>query len=260
MVPFLAEQVSVKKAWDQTVRGELVEGAHGDYVLIRHRSGRETMLAWPSIYSIARAGYPPDPKERIELPWPARPTLGVHFGLTSLGAGLFSPYFGTGATVGVSGGVAVARYAALVVVYDWTGLGTDERNRGARGSQSHFIGVGGRLSTNRATGSAGLLFEPIVGLRSVSYSFSTHDGNNKFAASLLRERASLLGFEARFAIGVALTFSRAVSGDMYLAPGFGKFFHYEDSLDCATFKFGRCGGGYDFGYALLNFGVAVRWN
>ncbi len=258
-----AEQVSVRTAWGDVKSGELVEGVRGDYLLLRYPSKREELIRWDSIHSVARTGYPYESKKKLELPWPIRPTLGVQLGLGGLGADWFGPYLSTGATLGASAGVAFARWASLVALYEWTSHSYDIRNTGAPAGRSHFVGLGARVRANDATGNTGLFFQPSIGLRQTAYSFSRLDGNaDRYGTpeGRMSERASLLGWEVRGGLGIAFTASRTVSVDVYFAPGIGSFFRYTDTLGCATFRFGACGGGYKFSYTSLAFMIGVTWN
>lgn len=255
-----AEQISVRTSWGDVKRGELVEGVRGDYLLLRYPSQREETIRWESIHSVARAGYPYESKKKLALPYAARPSIGVQFGLGAIGAERFGPYLGSGVTLGVSGGVSLARWAALIAVYEWTSHPYDERNTGAPAGRSHFVGLAARLRTNDGTGGVGFFFQPAVGLRQTAYSFSALDGDGMPPTGRKGERASLLGWELRAAAGLAFTASRTVSVDLALVPGIGSFFDYSDTLGCATFRYGACGGGYRFTYTSFALMIGIAWN
>jgi hypothetical protein len=262
-----AEQVSVRTAWGELKNGELVEGVRGDYLLLRYPSQREEMIGWSSIHSVARAGYPFETKNKLDLPWAARPTIGVTAGLGGVGAARFGPYLGSGVSLGASAGVSITRFASFVMVYEYVSHPPDVRNAQAPSGRSHFVGVAARVRLNDASGTAGFFFQPTLGLRHTAYSFSPTDGTDfdqfgfaELPRGKMTERASLLGWEARVAFGLAFSMTRTLSVDVYLLPGIGSFFNYTDTLGCSTFRFGACGGGYKFGYTSLSFLIGVTWN
>lgn len=190
------------------------------------------------------------------------PTFGARFGVTWLSVAKdFNPYLSGGATYGANLGWAFSRNVALMANYEWASVGTDVRNRGAGHGGSHYLAGGGRIGTT--DGGAGLYFETLIGLRTISYSFFRDDGFQADAWDLPRgpgvERASLRGWELRLAMGLSAPITRKIWFDGFAAFGLGKMLHYSDTLDCATFAPGPCGS-YKFESHTFGLYSALRYN
>ncbi len=189
--------------------------------------------------------------------------LGARIGVTSIAMdSKINPYVSPGATFGASIGWAFARPIALNVVYEWSSVGRDERNASASPGHSHLLGLAARLRSNPPE-HAGLYFEPLFALRTVSYHFYRNDGFTGNAWELPSgetAEATLRGWELRFALGISAPVTRAFSIDTFMALGTGRMLHYSDSLDCATFQPGSCGSHYRFSSTTLGLYVAANYH
>lgn len=255
--------------WVQTdreiLRGELLEAVRDDYLLVQTSDGAKHLIPWSSIRHLRAPERGEVAADEIELPWAVRPTVGARFGASTVGSEYFNPYISMGGMIAVDAGISLTRSTAITAAYEWTGHPTDERNPGARRGRSDFFGLSLRLRTNAASGAAGFLFEPTIGVRTLAYGFSATDGDAdpelwELPSGPMTERARLTGYEVRLPIGFSVTLSRSFSLDHFIAPGIGQFIHYSDTLGCATFRLGKCGGGYSFGFSSFSLGAALRWN
>ena len=259
------ESVEVTLVDRSTIRGTIVEGRSGDYLVVREdKTERDRFIPYASMLGLWRFGGRYVERKDLdgtEVDTPIRATFALKFGMSALKGDYFAPYYSTGVVVGARVGVTLARPIALVVAFDHVSAPTGERNGHADAGRQEVLALLVRLSANAASGKAGVYFEAGPAMRWFAYSVAIDDGAVDWDLPRARTtaRASMRGTEVRLALGLALTLVPALSADLMLELSPGWIQHYEDTLRCETFRFGRCGGGYSFAYTALGVGMQLRW-
>lgn len=190
-------------------------------------------------------------------------TVAARAGYESLSAKYFGPYTGGGTFVGLHPGIRLHPLFAVSAFYEHGFHSAGKRNPGGAAS-TDFFGVTARLLAMGRPHTTSMHLEVAFGRRRFGYDFSRDDPSSdpfQPAPTNPQERATLWGSEGRVAFGLGIgTWARPLAIDLLLAFGGGRFDRYSDTLDCATFRFGACGAGKDFGYVTTTFAVGLRWN